>query len=248
MHLPSRDDLAGLTMLMALAILLACVSAAHCGDLAQRYEQTWAPALPIFGAKLGWFKPVPMTDTEVAQIIALKEAELRLDYEKQLNAARLDKEQDRLSAENRVRWAAYICMGVGFVLIIVGVLCCIYADKMTGIKGIVAGFLIGGMFGFMAAYTQWFLWIIGGGAILGAVALGVWLWLSGRTKVVLEKAVEGGEILKVTDGWAADQPAHDRVRAIQGAKPGQKTLSWIEQRIAETRDAIKARKAKQAQV
>lgn len=231
---------AGLVLWFTVGNLLS----ARGGEIKQRYECVLPMGPTISDIKPGYFKAVATSDTEIAQQIALREAEMKLKYEAELNDAKIDKQKDRDAAENKVRLVALLCMSLGFALLIAGICCCIWADKATGAKGIVAGVIIGGTFGAIVALTQWFVLIFGIGALLGSIALGVWLWRSGRANVVLEKAVEGGEVLKNTDGWAADQPAHDRVRVIQGAKPGQKTLSWIEQRIAETRDAIRARKAK----
>jgi hypothetical protein len=180
-----------------------------------------------------------MSDTEVQQFISMKEAEIRLAYEKELNQAKLDAKKDRLESENKLRISALVCVGIGFALIIAGVVCAIWASKKTGIKAVIAGIVVGGLFGAIVVYTQWYVLIFAISGILAIPALVIWLIKSGRADAVINSAIASSEVMKNANDWQTNKKARAAVRVLQGAEPEQKTMSWIETFIAEKREKLR---------
>ena len=190
MHLPSRDDLAGLTMVLALVILLACVSAAHCAEPTTpvtapqvgKVRVLEVPGLPIGNGHQvgGWHRA--MSDAEYAAIAgehvtAQDLAEIR-------------------RADNEHWWMLGVwslAVLVGFI----GIVAALYLKSAPFLFLPAAGIGVSFLAYFFIHAFVWLAWVFLG--ILGIMG-GVAVWYVCRRGGILRNALDGavayGETLK----------------------------------------------------
>jgi len=161
-------------VVQAIALLLAVmvitgwtICNARADEPPKRYEMTVLGSIPApFGPyRLGWVKPVPMSDSEVAQMIAMK----KLEWEHEADEARA-KEESR--ARNLMRAIGIPALVAGLIGMILGAYLAIKgSDK--GEDLLILGALAAGAGGTLILYPRQGVWVLGG-LLGGVLAYAVW--------------------------------------------------------------------------
>ena len=233
MRLPTRDDLAGLLMVLALVVLLACVSAAHCADPASGLavtadgkavtETLYRPVGPNlevpFSAKraMGLWEPVPVTKT-----IAQLRAEWKLEQE-QLRA-----QEDAAGRELLRWWFGVPLLSLGLVLMVFGGYLTIKGADL-GTDAIIIGVLAAAPGLCLILYPRQAGWA--GATVMGLLGIyAVWrAWGRAAAKGVAVKAeAAAADIVTSVDKVRAavgDPLWSDRIRPIlKGHQPATQAM------------------------